>query len=205
MKNEISRTSGEETAPLYSDSPSATEGLGEGLASLLAPGTVLRLEGTLGAGKTTLIRGLARGLGIKDAVTSPSYTLIIEYTEVSPPLYHIDLYRLNRRADREGLGLETYFDGRGITVIEWAEKAHDLLPAEAKTIRLRFLPDPGLDSAPAPDSGKQKEPALPEAPPSSAPRESRRLILTEGFSEKERSLFKQILEADRKRDGASRA
>ncbi len=89
------------------------------LARLLTPGTVIGLEGDLGAGKTCFVKGLAIGLGIdEDEVYSPTFTLIAEHYKGSLPLYHIDLYRLES-GEVEGLGLEEYLFGPGVTVIEW--------------------------------------------------------------------------------------
>jgi tRNA threonylcarbamoyladenosine biosynthesis protein TsaE len=104
----------------------ATERLGEKLASFLSAGDVLALYGELGAGKTCLVRGLARGLGIEDGlVASPSFSLINEYPG-KRPLFHIDCYRLHHSEEIAELGLEEYFDGPGITVVEWAERIIEL-------------------------------------------------------------------------------
>jgi tRNA threonylcarbamoyladenosine biosynthesis protein TsaE len=110
----------------------ATEQLGRKLAPLLKGGDVVALHGELGAGKTCLVRGLARGLGLEEnQVASPSFSLINEYPGPLP-LFHIDCYRLHLEEEIEELGLEEYMDGPGITIIEWAE-------------RLRDLPDDRLD------------------------------------------------------------
>ncbi|MEW6184919.1 MAG: tRNA (adenosine(37)-N6)-threonylcarbamoyltransferase complex ATPase subunit type 1 TsaE [Thermodesulfobacteriota bacterium] len=104
----------------------ATERVGQELASFLHPGDVLALYGELGAGKTCLVRGLARGLGIEEGlVASPSFSLINEYPG-QRSLFHIDCYRLHRSEEIDELGLEEYFDGPGITAIEWAERIEDL-------------------------------------------------------------------------------
>jgi tRNA threonylcarbamoyladenosine biosynthesis protein TsaE len=103
-----------------------TEQLGRKIAALLQPGDVLALYGELGAGKTCLVRGLARGLGIDERlVASPSFSLINEYPGPLP-LVHIDCYRLHLEEELDELGLEEYFDGPGVTVIEWAERINDL-------------------------------------------------------------------------------
>jgi len=103
---------------LTSHGPEETERLGERLASALRPGDVLLLEGPFGAGKTRFVQGLARGLGIDEYVTSPSFVIVQEY-HGRLPLYHIDLYRLERldRPTRDLLA--EYFDGDGVTVVEW--------------------------------------------------------------------------------------
>jgi len=116
----------------------ATEQLGRKLASLLQPGDVLALYGELGAGKTCLVRGLAKGLGVEDDyVASPSFSIINEYPG-PVPLFHIDCYRLHLDEELQELGLEEYFDGPGITVIEWAERIKDSLE-ERLDISFRIL------------------------------------------------------------------
>jgi tRNA threonylcarbamoyladenosine biosynthesis protein TsaE len=103
----------------------ATRSLGVRLGQSLPAGSVLLLEGDLGAGKTTLVQGIGEGLGIEDAIVSPTFTLINEYTEGRIPLYHLDLYRLEP-AEVETLNLESYWEGvelpLGIVAIEWAER-----------------------------------------------------------------------------------
>ena len=103
----------------------ATRQLGITLGRSLPAGTVILLEGDLGAGKTTLVQGIGEGLGITDAIASPTFTLINEYTEGRIPLYHLDLYRLSPE-EVSGLHLETYWEGvevpLGIVAIEWAER-----------------------------------------------------------------------------------
>ncbi|NES99397.1 MAG: tRNA (adenosine(37)-N6)-threonylcarbamoyltransferase complex ATPase subunit type 1 TsaE [Sphaerospermopsis sp. SIO1G2] len=103
----------------------ATQKLGIFLGENLTPGTVILLSGDLGAGKTTLVQGIGRGLGITDSIVSPTFTLINEYTEGRIPLYHLDLYRL-QPPEVNGLNLESYWEGievePGIVAIEWAER-----------------------------------------------------------------------------------
>lgn len=103
----------------------ATRDFGWQLGQVLPPGTVLLLEGELGSGKTTLVQGLGAGLGITDAIDSPTFTLVNEYLDGRTPLYHLDLYRLSP-AEVADLALETYWDGLevepGIVAIEWAER-----------------------------------------------------------------------------------
>jgi len=98
-------------------------------------GTVFALHGELGAGKTCLVQGMAEALGVLDAVSSPTYTLINEY-KTEPPLYHIDLYRIRSSHEALALGLEDYMEPAGYTAIEWAERAADLLPASSVHVRL---------------------------------------------------------------------
>ncbi|MEH7076237.1 tRNA (adenosine(37)-N6)-threonylcarbamoyltransferase complex ATPase subunit type 1 TsaE [Neobacillus drentensis] len=103
------------------------------LAAFLQPGDVIALEGDLGAGKTTFTKGLAQGLEIRKTVNSPTFTIIKEY-KGKLPLYHMDVYRV---ADAyEDLGFDEYFEGDGVTVVEWAHLIEEQLPAERLTIFL---------------------------------------------------------------------
>jgi tRNA threonylcarbamoyladenosine biosynthesis protein TsaE len=106
------------------------------LAQELQPGDVIALSGELGAGKTALVKGIAHGLGISMEVTSPTFTLIHEYSGGRLALYHVDLYRLDSAAQALAIGIEDYLDGAGVTVIEWAERIASLLPP--RTIRIRL-------------------------------------------------------------------
>ncbi|WP_338471498.1 tRNA (adenosine(37)-N6)-threonylcarbamoyltransferase complex ATPase subunit type 1 TsaE [Niallia sp. XMNu-256] len=101
------------------------------LASLLQPGDVITLEGDLGAGKTAFTKGLALGLGIKRNVNSPTFTIIKEY-QGAMPLYHMDVYRLED--SYEDLGFDEYFEGDGVTVVEWAHLIEEQLPKERLNI-----------------------------------------------------------------------
>jgi tRNA threonylcarbamoyladenosine biosynthesis protein TsaE len=110
------------------------------LASFLQPGDVITLEGDLGAGKTAFTKGLAVGLGIKRNVNSPTFTIIKEY-QGNMPLYHMDVYRLED--SYEDLGFEEYFNGNGVTVVEWAHLIEEQLPVERLNI---FIHHQGNDS-----------------------------------------------------------
>ena len=121
---------------IISHSAAETLAFGRQLAATLQPGDVLALVGDLGAGKTCLVKGLAAGLGIAQVVTSPTFTLIHEYTGGRYPLAHVDLYRLESPAAAVAIGIEDYLGGPGITVIEWAERIESLLPVGTKRIRL---------------------------------------------------------------------
>ena len=122
-----------------SHSAEETIAFGRQLAGSLRAGDVLALTGDLGAGKTCLVKGLATGLGITHAVTSPTFTLIHEYRGGRLPLAHIDLYRLATAGEAVNIGIEDYLGGTGVTVIEWAERIESLLPAQTKRIRLTAL------------------------------------------------------------------
>lgn len=113
--------------------------LGERLARELQTGDVVALFGDLGAGKTALIKGIARGLGITQEVTSPTFTLVHEYAGGRLPLFHIDLYRLDSLEQALAIGIEDYLSGPGVTAIEWSEKIESLLPARATRIRITAL------------------------------------------------------------------
>ncbi|MBN2353733.1 MAG: tRNA (adenosine(37)-N6)-threonylcarbamoyltransferase complex ATPase subunit type 1 TsaE [Spirochaetales bacterium] len=112
--------------------------LGRKLAGRFAPGDVVALSGSLGAGKTSLVKGIALGLGIAEPVTSPTFTLIQEY-EGRMPLYHVDLYRITDPDQLDDLGIEEYLDGNGVTVIEWPEKAGRLFPPRTLAVGITVL------------------------------------------------------------------
>ena len=113
-----------------------TQALAAELAAELPPGAVLCLHGELGAGKTCFVQGLARALGVRRPVGSPTFTLINEYRGTKP-LAHVDLYRIRGAGDAFGLGLEDYlFRYDGIVAIEWAERVADLLPEGCWHVRL---------------------------------------------------------------------
>ncbi len=114
--------------------------IGEIIGRCLTTGDIVALIGDLGSGKTCLTQGMARGLGVSDsyAVASPTFTLINEYPG-RHVLYHLDVYRLTGSKDLEEMGYEEYFYGRGVSVIEWAEKIVDIIPETAITISFTFL------------------------------------------------------------------
>ena len=110
------------------NSPEETRALGEKLASGMKPGDVLLLYGELGAGKSELTRGIARGLGVTETVTSPSFTILNVYESGRCPLYHFDWYRLESAEELYELGMDEYLGGDGIAVVEWAERCPEAIP-----------------------------------------------------------------------------
>lgn len=120
-----------------SNSAEQTMDFAKKLAQKLDKGTVITLEGDLGAGKTTFTKGLAQGLGVTRTVNSPTFTIIKEYTDGKLPLYHMDVYRLEE--SNEDLGFDEYFHGDGISVVEWAKFVEDMLPAELLKININYV------------------------------------------------------------------
>ena len=108
-------------------SPEETEALGASLAKKLMPGAVIAYEGDLGAGKTAFTRGLARGLGCHDPVTSPTYTIVNEYLSGRIPLFHFDMYRLSCADDLFDIGWEDYLERGGVCAVEWSENVEKAL------------------------------------------------------------------------------
>lgn len=109
------------------NSPRETEELAQKLAASLRPGTVIAYKGDLGAGKTAFTRGLARGLGISDPVTSPTYTIVNEYLSGKMPLFHFDMYRLSSSDDLFDIGWEDYLERGGVCAVEWSENVADAM------------------------------------------------------------------------------
>jgi tRNA threonylcarbamoyladenosine biosynthesis protein TsaE len=126
---------------LQFDAPdeSATTELGRKLAEVLFPGAIVGLIGQLGAGKTRLVRAIAEGLGITDprAVSSPTFVLIQEYS-ARLPIYHFDAYRLHGEAEFFDLGVNEYFQGKGVCLVEWADRVMGCLPAEHLRIQIHM-------------------------------------------------------------------
>jgi tRNA threonylcarbamoyl adenosine modification protein YjeE len=123
-----------------SESPEATQRLGAELGRLAQPGDVIALYGDLGAGKTCLVQGLAAGLGVTEAVTSPTFILIAEHAG-RLMLHHVDLYRTETLDEIRALGIEDLFGGDGVTVIEWGDRAEPLLPASALRVKIQGAGD----------------------------------------------------------------
>lgn len=126
------------TMDFITRSPEQTERLGEQLAQRLRPGDVIAYLGDLGAGKTAFTRGLARGLGVRERVTSPTYTIVNEYLSGRLPLFHFDMYRLHSADDLFDIGWEDYLERGGVCAVEWSE---NVLPALEEPIWVRIEKD----------------------------------------------------------------
>jgi len=126
---------------VVSHSLEETQQLGATLGEQLEGGELICLEGELGAGKTSLIQAIGRALGVTEPLTSPTFTLVNEHTGRTLTIYHVDLYRLNSTQEIVQAGIETYFYRDGICLIEWAEKAMELLPPEHLYITLLHAGD----------------------------------------------------------------
>ena len=130
---------------IISSSENDTFSLGIKLGSFLKKGSIIALNGALGAGKTCLAKGIARGLGIEEEITSPTYTIISEYEAIISgekiPFYHIDAYRLAGNDDFTGIGGEEIIFGNGISVIEWSDRLPDLVPKEALKVDIEISGD----------------------------------------------------------------
>ena len=122
------------------NSPEETEAIGAALAVTLEPGAVIAYRGDLGAGKTAFTRGLARGLGYTDSVTSPTYTIVNEYLGGRLPLFHFDMYRLRSADDLWDIVWEDYLDRGGVCAVEWSENVADAMEG-AITVSIAKLDD----------------------------------------------------------------
>ena len=126
-------------------SPEDTFRVGEQLAKDARPGDIYTLDGDLGVGKTIFTKGMAKGLGIEEPVTSPTFTILQEYESGRLPLYHFDVYRIGDPEEMDEIGYEDYFYGQGICLIEWAGLIEELIPKEAVRICIEKDLEKGLD------------------------------------------------------------
>jgi len=138
MRKEAGNTSEMKSLKLNSHSPEQTQLLGSYLGELAQKGDAFLLVGDLGTGKTCLVQGIARGLDIKEYAFSPSFVIVRQY-HGRLPLYHVDFYRLDHIEEIATLGLEEYFYGDGVCVVEWAEKGLQLLPQTNLLIKLNYV------------------------------------------------------------------
>jgi len=125
---------------ITTESEAATQAVGGALAPLVAPGDVLVLSGDLGAGKTQLTKGLARGLGVAEPVTSPTFNLLLVH-EGSIPLYHFDLYRLETAAQLDDLDYWGTLEADGVSVVEWGDRFAEAVPADCVVVRIQITGD----------------------------------------------------------------
>lgn len=125
-------------ATFTSDSAEQTEAIARGFAANLEAGAILALQGDLGAGKTHFTKGIVDGLGSAADATSPTFTLVHEYSGGRLPVYHFDFFRLENAQSASRLGLDEYFFGDGISVVEWADRFPELIPAGAHWIRIEM-------------------------------------------------------------------
>ena len=126
-------------------SPKETFELGKKIGLEAKAGEIICLDGDLGVGKTVFTQGFAKGLGIDEAVNSPTFTIIQEYDEGRLPLYHFDLYRIGDPEEMYEIGYEDYFYGQGVCLIEWAKLIEELIPDEAKIVLIEKKLENGLD------------------------------------------------------------
>ena len=119
------------------NSPEETEAVGAALAGRLEPGTVIAFTGDLGAGKTAFVRGLARGLGVQERVTSPTFTIVNEYEGGRLPLFHFDMYRLGSADELFDIGWEDYLARGGVCAVEWSENVADALDDDCLRVDIR--------------------------------------------------------------------
>jgi len=117
---------------------------GQLLGEKVPAGTVICLDGDLGVGKTVFAKGVARGLGITEPVSSPTFTIVQEYREGRLPLFHFDVYRIEDPEEMYEIGYEEYFYGDGVCLIEWAERIQELIPESAARILIEKVPEKGF-------------------------------------------------------------
>lgn len=135
--HDLKRREGGSLRELLVKSADETIALGRRIGGLLTRGSIVALEGPLGAGKTTLVKGIAEGLGITEPITSPTFTIVSEYDGVLP-LFHVDLYRVGTPEEIELLGLDELIYGEGVSVVEWSDKAPELF-IDPLTISLEIV------------------------------------------------------------------
>ena len=135
----------ENTKQIESFSAEDTHALGKKLGENAKPGDVYTLLGDLGVGKTVLTQAIADGLGIKEAICSPTFTIVQVYEEGRMPFYHFDVYRIGDIEEMDEIGYEDYFYGDGLTMIEWANLIEEILPSKRKEITIEKDLEKGFD------------------------------------------------------------
>jgi tRNA threonylcarbamoyladenosine biosynthesis protein TsaE len=130
-----------EESVISSSSEEETINIGEELGKLLTPGTIIGLNGELGAGKTVFVKGIARGLNTKEEPNSPTFVIMNKY-EGRIPLYHFDLYRISSAEELEAIGYEDYFYGNGVTVVEWSDRVKEIFPDQTIRVEITIPVEP---------------------------------------------------------------
>lgn len=128
----------------HSQSEKETLDIGISLGQACRPGDILLLEGDLGVGKTVFSKGVGKGLGIEEPISSPTFTIVQIYEEGRLPLYHFDVYRIADVEEMEEIGYEDYFYGQGVCLIEWASLIQEILPETYTLVRIEKEPDKGF-------------------------------------------------------------
>ena len=134
-----------ETRTIETNSPEETLALGHQIGEQAKPGEVYTLIGDLGVGKTVFTQGLAAGLGIKEAVNSPTFTIVQVYEDGRIPFYHFDVYRIGDVEEMDEVGYEDYVYGEGVSLIEWANLIEEILPEHYRRITIEKNPEKGFD------------------------------------------------------------
>lgn len=124
------------TFPFHAETPEALKDAAAELAAGLQKGSVLALDGDLGAGKTTFVQGLMKGLGFNEPVTSPTFTLVNDYPGGRLPAWHFDFYRIETEGELDRLGWDDYLEREGLVIVEWASRFPHLLPGDTLALRL---------------------------------------------------------------------
>lgn len=130
---------------IETNSARETFALGEKIGKNALPGQIYTLSGDLGVGKTVFTQGVAKGIGISEPVSSPTFTIVQEYEEGRMPFYHFDVYRIGDIEEMEEIGYDDYFFGEGICLIEWAELIQDILPEKRIRVTIEKEPERGFD------------------------------------------------------------
>ena len=130
---------------IETNSPEETFRLGERLGRQARAGQIYTLRADLGVGKTVFTQGIARGLGITEAVSSPTFTIVQEYQEGRLPFYHFDVYRIGDIEEMEEIGYDDYFFGNGVCMIEWADRIRELLPEQVISVEIEKDLEKGFD------------------------------------------------------------
>lgn len=142
---------------IETNSAEETFALGKALGEKASPGQIYTLDGDLGTGKTVFTQGVAAGLGITEAISSPTFTIIQEYDTGRLPLYHFDVYRIGDIEEMEEIGYDDYFFGNGVCLIEWAELIQELLPKQIISVTIEKNPEKGFDYRKITIDGLEKE------------------------------------------------